>query len=304
MQIMYRKAARLTKVLSVAVVGITTIAAIGANAQASNIANLPSVSAAPGQPAPILSSPNAHLNGMQKATPNATNSPVYYYNWSGYADTASTPFNAVRSTFVQPTVTCPVPGAWTLFWVGFDGFNNGTVEQAGTAAQCTTDSNPHPIYYAWWEMWPTNLIQVMPISINPGDTISASAIYTASNASYSLNVTDKSNKQQYTQVTTCAANLSCVRQSAEWIVERPTLNDGSYSPLANWNTMQLKTDQAATTTAVPRGNKPGKPIYKPISAFSNTPIYMQSQNSGATMAAPGSLNKAGNLFSDNWLAAQ
>jgi hypothetical protein len=262
-----------------------------------------SVSAAPGQPATQSQSLQVQRQ-LAKSPTNPSNGTAYYYNWSGYAATGNTPFNAVKSTFVQPTVTCTVPGAWTLFWVGFDGANNGsTVEQAGTAAQCSPGSNPQPIYYAWWEMWPTNNIQVMPITVKPGDTIEASVNYTASNASYSMNVTDKTNKQQSTQVATCAANLSCNRQSAEWIVERPTYN-GSYTALANWGTMKLKSNQASNTLTTPRGRSPGKPVFQPISAFNNTPIAMINPSNGTNLASVNALNNNGNLFSDNWLAAQ
>jgi len=51
----------------------------------------------------------------------------------------------------------------------FDGFNNGTVEQAGTAATCSYGADPTPSYYAWWEMYPTNNIQVAPLNVSPGD---------------------------------------------------------------------------------------------------------------------------------------
>src|SRR5581483_355717 len=117
----------------------------------------PQVSAGPGHQIHLLPKRmSLHASG--------SNSPVYYYNWSGYAATTSQPFVAVQSIYTQPNVTCTTPGAWTLFWVGFDGYLNNNVEQAGTAAQCSSGTNPQPTYYAWWEMYPTNTIQVMPLT--------------------------------------------------------------------------------------------------------------------------------------------
>jgi hypothetical protein len=299
---MYSKVSKLNKIvsaswhygiLSIALLTLLCSASIGASAQASP------VSAAPGRPSNQTqnSRVQSQLRNSVVSGSNASTSPVYYYNWSGYAASAAKPFNAVETTFTQPAVTCTVPGAWTLFWVGFDGFNNGTVEQAGTAAQCDTSSNPKPVYYAWWEMWPTNTIQTMPLSIKPGDTITANVTYNASNASYSMLVNNKTTRQTYTKAATCASNLTCARQTAEWIVERPTLN-GAYTPLANWHIMNLISNTASNTT------RRNKPVYQPVSAYANTPIYMINTQYTTTMATVSTLNTKSNLFSDTWLAAQ
>jgi hypothetical protein len=270
-------------------------------------ATVQSIAAVPGRRIPESQNPALHarLNkALTNTNVNASNSVEGYYNWSGYAATGTSSFNEAQSTFIQPTVTCPVAGAWTLFWVGFDGFNNNTVEQAGTAAQCSTGNKSQPIYYAWWEMYPTNTIQMMPITIKPGNTIQATVSYTASNANYSLNVTDLSNRQQYTTLTRCAANLTCARQSAEWIVERPTLN-GSYTPLADWGTMNLTNNKASNTTTTNRRNRVVSNVLQPITAFSNTPISMVNYPfTGETLASVGNLNRSGTLFADNWQAAQ
>ena len=99
---------------------------------------------------------------------------TYSYNWSGYAaGTGAEVFKSVSSTYVQPAVTCPVSGAFTVFWVGLDGLFDGTVEQDGTAAYCDGST---PEYFAWWEMYPTNAIQPT-IPISAGDAIRASVKY-------------------------------------------------------------------------------------------------------------------------------
>jgi hypothetical protein len=298
---MYGKVSNLKKILRISlqssVLAIALVALLGS--ASTSASPIPTVSAAPGQPANPTQSAQVQSQLKQAVTANSASSHVYYYNWSGYAATSATPFNAVESTFVQPAVTCTVPGAWTLFWVGFDGFDNGTVEQAGTAAQCSSGTNPQPVYYTWWEMWPTNNIQIMPVTIKPGDTIKAKVTYTAKTASYSMNVVNKTNLQHYTQVSKCDPNLSCARQSAEWIVERPTV-DGAYTPLAKWGNMQLKSNVASNTATTT-----GKPVLQPIGAFNNTSIDMiNDQSTGAILTSVSALNPKGNLFSDTWLAAQ
>src|SRR4029077_12309123 len=116
-------------------------------------------------------------------------------------------------------------------------------------------NSPVPHYFAWWEMDPTNSIHVMPIPINAGDTIHPSATYISSSASYSLALSDLTNGRHYTEVTQCAANVTCSRQSAEWILERPT--NGSYTPLADWGAMKLAGDKAADSV---RGKSTPKPV--------------------------------------------
>jgi hypothetical protein len=299
---MYGKISKLNQVVSagwrygvlpIALLTLLCGTSLGASAQAPQVSAGPGRSSNPTQNSRVQS----QIKNSVASGSGASTGPVYYYNWSGYAASASTPFNAVQSTYVQPSVTCTVPGAWTLFWVGFDGFNNGTVEQAGTAAQCDTSSNPKPTYYAWWEMWPTNSIQTMPLSIKPGDTIMTNVTYNANNTSYSMLVNDKTTNRNYTKTATCASGLTCSRQTAEWIVERPTLN-GAYTPLANWGTMNLTSNAASTTT------KHNSPQYQSVSAYVNTPIYMTNTYYTATMATVSPLNTKSNTFSDTWLAAQ
>lgn len=284
--------------LSIALTGIVISASLGVS-QA--VTPVPAVSAAPGQPA--NSNQLSQVQSQRKAAVNTSatnpsNYPVNFYNWSGYAATSNMPFVAVQSTYIQRPVTCTVPGAWSLFWVGFDGFTDGNVEQAGTAAQCDGGSNPTPIYYAWWEMYPTNTIQIMPLTIKPKDNIQAKATYDAKTNSYSLSVTDLTTKQSYTKVTTCAANVNCLRNSAEWVMERPTLNN-AYTPLANWGVGKMTNNKAANTV-----NAKGVPVLRTTSGFYNTPINMINNAGTYNLATVGPLNNTGGAFSDTWLAAQ
>lgn len=267
--------------------------------------------AAPGQPLsvqngqlqPLAAHTQSPMVTKTTATPTA-----YYYNWSGYAATTSRPFVAVRSVYIQPAVTCTAPGAWSVYWVGFDGFTNGTVEQAGTAAQCGT-GKPTLSYYAWWEMYsknPVTKIMTMPITIKPGDKIEDTVTYNASNGQYSLSVADLTNtSQHYTKVATCAAKGGCARQSAEWIVERPTFTNGAYAPLNNWKSARLTTDQAAVTTTTNRTTKAVTPVFQSMSTFSYTAIDMiDYPYTGEILASPGPLDAAGVAFSDTWQATQ
>jgi hypothetical protein len=176
-----------------------------------------------------------------------------------------------------------VSGAYTVFWVGFDGWYNGTVEQAGTAALCNGSA---PEYFAWWEMYPTNSIQYW-FPISAGDQIVASVRY--ANAKYVMTVKDKSTEVHKTLKVTCASDMTCSRNSAEWIVERPGYGGTNYAPLANWGTTSLAADKAASS---------GTPL--PISSFPNSGINMISLDGTHELATVGGLGKGGISFLDTW----
>src|ERR1700730_12786802 len=102
---------------------------VAGSASTATTAQIPPLYVGPNLPAP----PPVGRQAPLPAGPGALTSS---FNWSGYVATSSTAFKSVRSTFVQPAVTCPVSGAFTVFWVGLDGWTTGTVEQDGTAALC------------------------------------------------------------------------------------------------------------------------------------------------------------------------
>jgi hypothetical protein len=259
------------------------------------------VSAAPGQrdnqalPSNIENALNQSVNENQSSA-NSSGSAAFY-NWTGYASTSSQPFLEVTTTYTQPSISCPSSGPWSLFWTGFDGFNDSTVEQAGTSAQCINTNQPD--YYAWWEMYPTNQIQVMPITIIAGNTIKDTVTYIPASGLYTLTVQDQTNKQHYTESTSCASGLTCSRQSAEWIAERTSTVNG-YALLAQWNKMAFTASEAANTVSAKGVNQ-----MEPISSFSNTDITMVGYpNSGSMLANSGSLSSNGKKFSSTWDSAQ
>ena len=206
--------------------------------------------------------------GTSQACPRTNNL------WSGYV---LSPFNghqftSISASWVQPTVSCPQPDAWTLFWDGIDGDSafggSGTVEQGGTSAQCVAGQ---PVQYeAWWEMYPTNDVTT-EFPVNPGDHIQASVIYSTANVTYTITVDDLNTGESldvvvatsaaptnpntymvtidqknenpvvtgptsFSPSTVCSGTTPCDNASAEFVVEAPggdTTSNGLY-PLAKY----------------------------------------------------------------------
>jgi hypothetical protein len=201
-------------------------------------------------------------------------------NWSGYADTGSS-FSQVSGHWTEPSASCGGSSeSLAAFWVGIDGYSSSSVEQDGTLIECYFGGT---YQYSWWEMYPSNAIQVVGSSVAAGDSITASVV--RSGTSYTLKVTDSTHSAN--SFTTTQGCSGCANTSAEWIAEAPSSSTGVL-PLAHFSTW---TD---SSSAVTEGSSSGV-----ISSFTDDEITM-IDNSGAVKAQPSSLNSSGNGFSVAW----
>jgi hypothetical protein len=143
--------------------------------------------------------------------------------WAGYEATGPT-FKHVSAKWRQPTVTCTDNNSRVSFWVGLDG---GKLRQDGTIAVCN-GPGPATSYKAWWEVYAASgSVGGQPFTVSPGDMISASVDY--KDGQVTMRVRDETSRQSLTNVQPCTTD--CVRDKAEWIVERP--GEGKYG-LANF----------------------------------------------------------------------
>ncbi|MGD0701373.1 MAG: G1 family glutamic endopeptidase [Trebonia sp.] len=204
-------------------------------------------------------------------------------NWSGYADTGSS-FSNVSAKWTEPGASCTSrTTSLAAFWVGIDGYSSDSVEQDGTMIECY---NRTAYQFTWWEMYPTNDVQVVGQTAAAGDAITASVV--RSGTSYTLKVTDSthSSGNSFTTTQSCSAS-SCVDSSAEWIAEAPTGSSG-VEPLSDFGSW------TASSAAVTEGSTSGN-----ISSFTDDEITMVD-SSGATKALPGALTGGGTGFSVAW----
>jgi len=201
-------------------------------------------------------------------------------NWSGYADTGSS-FSKVSASWTEPGATCSKrTEQLAAFWVGIDGYSSDSVEQDGTIIECYEGT---AYQYTWWEMYPTNDIQVVGESLAAGDAITATV--TRSGTSYTLTVTDATHTaDSFSTTQTCS---DCDNSSAEWIAEAPSGSSGVY-PLADFGSW------TAANASVTEGSTAGT-----ISSFTDDEITMVD-SSGNTEAQPGALNSGGTGFSVAW----
>jgi hypothetical protein len=210
-------------------------------------------------------------------------------NWDGYItydSSEGTDFDTVKATWTQPTVTCPKPDAWTVFWVGLDGWWNDTVEQGGSSAQCV---NGVPQYTTWWEMYPTYAIVSM-FTIHAGDKITAKVTYKTIMATFVIAVTDLTTGKSFTEDKQCASNITCDRSSADVIAEDVGTFGNSYYPLADYGTMKF---EAASVSDV-NGHSGGIVDAHWLNAG------VTEKSDGETYATISGLNAQGDAFKATW----
>ena len=141
-------------------------------------------------------------------------------NWAGYAaetDLVSPASGAVsdaKGSWIVPTVTGGSQDAYSVDWVGIDGFESTSVEQLGTEADWSAGS---PVYSAWFEMYPEDP-QTIPMAIHPGDVMTAEVRWVAGDT-FALTMTDVTTRASFS--TDQTLDTSAARSSAEWIHEAP-----------------------------------------------------------------------------------
>ncbi len=155
-------------------------------------------------------------------------------NWAGYAATgANGKFTSVSASWVQPAATCTSGDQYSAFWVGLDGYTSRTVEQTGSAADCTGKTAS---YYAWWEIYPAAETEITGHTVKAGDAFTASVTYESPD-DYVLYIDDTTESWSYT---TTQAESGANRSSAEVIAEAPCCTSrGGILPLTNFGTVNF-----------------------------------------------------------------
>jgi hypothetical protein len=145
-------------------------------------------------------------------------------DWAGYIITSdfANPkpvVTSVSGSWIVPEITASQQDAFSATWVGIGGQSDKTLIQIGTE-QDSTDGQP--VYFAWYEALPDYSIAISEMSISAGDKITASISLTDSASNmWLVSIEDESTGQRFEKTVVYESS----RLSAEWIVERPTINN-------------------------------------------------------------------------------
>jgi hypothetical protein len=154
--------------------------------------------------------------GFEELEQRALPATVTSTNWAGYAlDSRPGAVAAVGGSWTVPAV----PAAGTGFssvWAGIDGLNSPTVEQVGTESDVV---NGRPRYFAWFEMYPRNVVVIGGLPVHPGDRVAAQVARVGA-GQFRLGLTDLTTGRSFA---TTRSAPGAQRSSAEWVVEAPAI---------------------------------------------------------------------------------
>jgi hypothetical protein len=222
---------------------------------------------------------------------HAFNDNVSSTNWGGYAVSATSAFTDAVGSWVQPTATCNSRSRqYASFWVGIDGYSSNSVEQLGTDSDCA--GRGHPVYYAWWEMYPAGSVQLSSSTypVKPGDTLTAEV--KVNGTQFTLSLTSS----EGWKFSTVQSGSGLSQASAEWIAESPEICNGfrcTLAQLANFGSVGFTSAQAAV------GGGADQSI-SALTASSGPHNITCVTNNGTVRDSSSVLNGAGNGFTTTW----
>ncbi len=174
------------------------------------------------------------INVVSLATATVTSD-----NWSGYFETGG-PFTSITGTFNVPNLAASGTTTDTSEWVGIDGVGDQSLIQAGVnEAYDPTRRTASWNVQAWWEILPAPSTPIFSLVVTPGNVITVTISQLAAGL-WAITVTDDTTGQTFTT----DQSYSGPAQSAEWIVEAPTLISagttftlGNYSPAVTFSNL-------------------------------------------------------------------
>ncbi len=208
-------------------------------------------------------------------------------DWSGYVVVSdfSNPQSVVigvNGSWNVPQVTVSQADKFSAAWIGIGGYLESTLIQAGTEHDSIDGTS---VYSVWYELLPNESITIDGMNVSPGDGIQASIrLVDSVTNKWSIQIADVTTNQAFTQ----NVFYNSSRSSAEWIVERPYVNN-TLSSLADFNTVTF------TGASVTMNNSAGT-----ISNFPFSQVIMHNRQN-AELVTVSRLSSRGSSFTVNYL---
>jgi hypothetical protein len=216
-------------------------------------------------PRPAIGSPQydewLRLTSMERVTPtleqtNIMHGPVQNTagpctapcltssNWSGFVvqgpnGTFKLNSNLIESRWTVPIAqqafgTCDGTNWHESQWVGFDGaFGSADLLQAGTEANALCSNNVTTTFYSFWYEWVPFAEVRVALPVTAGDLVVIEVWYTTAAPYGHTFLANLSTNQSTTVSFNPPAGTAFVGNSAEWILERPTVG-GALTDLTNY----------------------------------------------------------------------
>lgn len=251
---------------------------------------------------PQLKQTNRFAGPTRAAVPNtaavkeASAGTGYSDNWSGPVDfSGATSYNStstfyyILSDFVVPVAEQAIgacTGSWDyeVSWVGIDGDGSSDVLQAGTQSDAYCSGSTKATFYSFWYEWyPYGWVDVSNFPVTAGDDVFVEVWHTSATQGYAYMVNYQTN-QAVEIGFTAPSGTKLVGNSAEWIVERPSV--GTLATLTNYISDYFSDCYAYTENGAQ---------YTPGNAGT---LFDMLDNSGYVISYPTLLGSTGIWFQD------
>jgi hypothetical protein len=217
-------------------------------------------------------------------------------NWSGgvvYAPRGDS-FKWIEGDWVVPNVDAPTENQWyyCASWIGLDGDGSGDVFQAGIECEVyRSGSSITRNIYPWWEWFPSPEVQITNLAVSPGDLVTMLLCSQTGPGATTGGVyfSNRTTGASTSATLTAPAGTTLVGNSAEWVVEAPTVG-GVQSSVADYGEVFFSECEAFTTNGVTINGGTGNDIN--MTAAGNvvsdgvliTPTVIQCRYTGSTPA--------------------
>jgi hypothetical protein len=210
--------------------------------------------------------------------------PISVSHWSGYMITLnlenrSDGVSSISASWIVPSVNYSQQDTYSSVWIGVGGYGEQTLIQAGTEQQCV---NGEFEYFGWYELLPDHSIKTQSLNVQPGDQVSVTIrLLNQDQNTWQIIINDETNGSHFEKSDIVYKSS---QKSAEWILERPTVND-KVSTLSDFGNVTM------TNCSTNINDVTGS-----IKDFTYQPIIMVD-SVGYKLTATSSLSSDGSSFS-------
>ncbi len=178
-------------------------------------------------------------------------------------------------------------------WVGLDGANGAShdVLQAGTESDVTcTNGVSTPDTYPWFEWYPDYTYEITNFPLSAGSSVFVSVQATSAATGQAMFVNLQTGNYT-TEPISPPAGTSLTGNTAEWIMERPTLADNQPGSLADFGVVMMCYEQAQAAN-ISGSVSPGSP-----GAGQGSYLVTMYNSNGANIAQTAAMGPTGQAFS-------
>jgi hypothetical protein len=203
-------------------------------------------------------------------------------DWAGYiavSDFANPKpiVTGVAGYWAVPQTNVSVEDTFSAAWIGIGGLLDNTLIQTGTEHDSI---NGEAAYSVWYELLPNDSVTISTINVSVGDEIQASInLVDPDTNEWSIEIVDLTKEQSFQK----NVFYDSSRLSAEWIVERPTVNN-VLGTLADFGSVTFANSNATIGTVV--GN---------IDSFAFFQVIMYNRQN-VQLVTVSSLSSDGSMF--------